>query len=517
MRNRLSKSIGIIFCTFLLLALIGCQAVGGLDLNKTILKQFEVTHQETSQLFEIEIDFNDELFSDMDSHDASLLKSFQKITFKIDQMKMDESGNQLLKGSFSNLKGSIPFTFQSDKSAIRIDLDGLSRPLVFKWDELNGYEEGSVFSFKNQETIGSAVRKLIQDVAPYFVKGLPNPPVINVSQTNVPINGLPTNVLQTHIEMNGSQLGDWLSTYLENLVNDQEGLKATLRKAVEWMLELPPEVMEMMDPEFDREEEINIDEIVAEGFDELYPELQAAQEELASAREDEEWDQIFDEGVTLKADVYVDETLFVRKSDVELKFAPAILAEEDSPVRGIKVRYQSESWNVNGAVEIPQLTIPSFKLTVTDLQQMKAYQFVRLFKEDSMMYDILKNDLKVGRQSVFLNNFSEWRTPLYKNDKGTLYVPIRTTLSEFGVNLSPSTRAGEVRFYDDGTYQSVVLNVNSKKVTVNGESIMFTQKVIKHDGVTYAAADDLLGLLHATYTVSDFSGDYISLHATRDV
>jgi hypothetical protein len=218
----------------------------------------------------------------------------------------------------------------------------------------------------------------------------------------------------------------------------------------------------------------------------------------------------------VKADLYVDEVLDVRKYALEANIAPSVFAEEDSPIRGIKVRVSGESWNVNGAVEVPAVKVPINALGVDDLDEMEGYQFVRLFEEDSVIYRLLKNDLQIDDQEFFISNQS-WSGNFYLDNGEVQYVPLRATLWDFGIKLNVSEAPGEIRFYDKATEQQIVLRAGSDRATVNGKEIKLSQPLERSYGHTYMAADDLFDLLGAEYEVNVVFDDVKLMTVTRDL
>lgn len=516
------KKLGLVLCSALLAFIVGCQSVGGLNLNDMILKQIDVTQQEQSALLELEIDFNEEVLSKDEPELAQMLAAFSKFSLNIKHSKLDDKGNMWVTGEFSFAKGVIPFTLHSDSKAIRIDLGGASRPLVIEMDALGDTSLNQLLTGMDmtmdsdaQQAIMDSVRKLARNVASYFVKGLPNPPTISVSRESAHVHGESITLNKVHAELNGEQLGELVSVYLDNLVKDKEGFKAMLKSVVQWAEELPPEMKQMFGGEEMFGEGFDAEALVDQGVNELYPMLEAAQKELATAKEKKEWKEVFDKGITLKADLYVDDSLHLRKSLLELKIAPAAFAKADSPVSSITIRSSGEMWNVNGEVIVPAVEIPRNALTIEQLEQMKPYKIVRLFNKDSVIYDILKNDLKVDDQSFELS--TEWGIPFYVDDDGVSYVPLRATMTEFDVPISYDFAKKEIYFYDEAAAKTINFKEGSSKASVNGAAVKLSYNVHSDGHFVYVAAEDLFGLLGATYEVMELEDGELVMEVTRDL
>jgi hypothetical protein len=516
------KKLGFTLCTMLLVIIVGCQSVGGLNLNEMLLKQIDVTQQEQSQLLEIEVELNEQLLSEDESEFTELMKIIEKLSLNIKHSKLDDKGNFWMTGEFSFYKGVIPFTVQTDSKAVRIDLEGASRPLIIEMDSLGASSLSELIpgldmsvGSEDQQVLMDSVRKLIRNVGSYFVKGLPNPSTLSVSRMMEPINGVTISLNKVHAELNGEQLGELVSVYLDNLISDEEGFRAMLAHVVQWIVELPPELQALFGDAEIFEEGFDANAFVEEGVAELFPLLVEAKEELAAARKGEEWNEIFDKGITMVADVYVDDSLHVRKSVMELVIAPAAFLKEDSPVRKITIRSSGEMWSVNGDVEIPALEIPLNGLNVEQLDRLKPYQIVSLFDESSVIYDILKNDFKLDDQVFYLS--SEWGVPFFIDDHEEIFVPVRSTMVNFDVETTFNFNTEEIQFYDDATRQGIRLQVGSSTAYVNGKEVPLVHKVLYDGHFVYVSADDLFGLLRAEYEIIDTGYDELEMVVTRDL
>lgn len=508
-----------IACALLLIFIVGCESVGGRNLNQLILKQLDVEKLEQSQFIEVEIDFNDKhLNEEEDAETAAMAKWFEKTSLEIIRSKVDGNGNMWVKGVLSFSKGSIPFTLHADHKKLRFDVEGVSRPLIIDIDSAAGSPLTRMMypalDAGSQEAIAKSVRQLIRSVAPYFVNGLPNPPVINVEPAIESVNGVSTALTKVHAELNGEQLSELISIYLDRLVQDKEGFRTMLRTVVQWSMDLPPEVKEIFGEQA-FEEKTDIEAFVDEGMEVFWPQLLDAQTALKDAQQDEEWKEIFDKGITLTTDLYFDDELYLRKSAMELKISPAVFAQEDSPVRQITIRTRGEMWNVNGEVVVPAVEVPFNALNVEDLDRMQSFKILKMMDKNSVIYNILKNDLQVDDQSFKLS--SEWGIPFYKDKKGVFYVPIRATMQKFGVPLSTSSRKGEIRFYDEATDQKFLFLIGSQKAYVNGKAVKLSYKVVADKNFTYIAAPDLFRLLHAEYKVTEYADGELGMEVTRDL
>ncbi|WP_256759796.1 stalk domain-containing protein [Cohnella sp. WQ 127256] len=520
MRKGSFKKLGVLLCALTLAIIVGCQSIAGFNLNNMILNQLDVTQQEQSQQFELEVELNEKVLSAEGAEITDIINAFRKVTLNITHSKRDDKGNQWMTGVLSFGKGDIPFTFHLDSKALRFDVGGAHRPLIVEIPDMNSLlgtdvEEG-VSGANMQQAIMETVRPLLKNIASYLVKSAPNPPVLKLERVTLPVHGVTTSLTKVHAELNGEQLGELIPVFIDNLIQDKDGLRSTLHSILQWIEELPPELKQAFGDDELFAEELDSDTFVEEGYNAVLSALSDAKKEIDEARmDDEEWQEVFDKGVTMSADLFVDDSLHLRKSAVEINIAPAIFSEGDSPLKSIKIRSNSEMWNVNGNVEIPAVKIPLNALTIGELADFEPYQTLRLFDENSVVYKVLKNDFQVDDQSFELSN--EWGIPFYIDSNDVTYVPLRATMDNFGVKLNAPSANGEIGFYDRATEQAIVFQTGSTKATVNSKSVTLAHKV-ENDGLyTYVSADDLFGLLHAQYSITeDLSGGLV-IEVTRDL
>ncbi|MBW5445314.1 hypothetical protein GE107_04460 [Cohnella sp. CFH 77786] len=524
MGKRRYRKIGLWLSMMLVVVLVGCQAVFGLNLDGMLLKQLEVRSLEQSGKLDIELDLNDKAIAEDEPGIAQALGLFKKMTFTIDHAATDGTGRLDMKGSVTfGGKGAIPLELHTDEKSVRLDIGGLKQPIVMTTDSLNAEVLNGMMmpgmGFSNLEAgdkqIAEWTRSLIQSVASYFVHHLPNPPKLEVGRAWEPVNGTFMSLTKVHAELNGEQLGELIPAYLDNMLKDEAGFKDMLRSLVKAFAALPPEARESLGIEDLPASENDIEAFVNEGMSELLPMLQELRDELAEARKDEMWGQIFDKGISLKTDLYVDDSLFLRKTDTELVISPAYFAEPDFPIRSIRIHGSADIWNVNGDVTVQPVDIPEGALTEKDLESMQAYDFVRSLDSSSVLYDLLKNDLQIDDQSFEIS--SEWGIPFVKDKNGKAYVPVRYSLEQLGDKIIYTHETKEIRFADGASGQEIVFNIGSAEAYVNGQKATLSSAVYQEGPYAYIAADDLFGILRAEYTIEESGNGESVMKVKRDL
>lgn len=502
------KRAGLALGALLLAVLVGCQAVGGFSLDDMLLKQLDVKSSESSGTFEIALDWDDAALAQEEPEVAAAIEWFRKIQVRIDRSASDEDGNAYVSGALTLSKGEIPFTLQTDKDTVLLDVAGAKRPLVLDMS-FGGMMPGlGGTSGEDSGAFEEAILKLVREAGSYLVGHLPNPPTVKVDLlASEPIRGVPTDVTKVHAELNGKELGELIPAYLDALVKDEAGLRQLLGSIVKWAAELPPELQEAFGMEAEdwapTEQELN------ETVQEILDSFKEAQEELAAAKKDESWNDIFNEGIQFKTDLYVDRSMHIRKTNSELTLSAELFKDSGIPLKGVTIRSSEEIWNVNGDVSVPAIQKPFNAYDLEDLVELKPFQAVKLFDENSVIYQLLKKDLQIDDQEFLLS--PDWGVPYVETEDGDVYLPIRETIEQLGgqfLEYDPATKG--IRFYDEATRQTLELKVGSANLLVNDKPVAWTNAVEGVDGLAYAEADDLLGTLHAKYSVvEDEYGDYL--------
>jgi len=515
------RGAGLALVALLIAVLVGCQAVGGVNLNQMLTNQLDVRTSSGSSSVEIQLDWDDKALAGEDEETQKMVKLFSRIKLQLDSYRMDDKGNLDASGKLSLSKGDIPFALQVDPAKLVLTVEGVKRPLVLDMAGLETGAGGLIPGGDMVPGIGDmtskaaeeAIRGALKQVASYVVGHLPNPPKIQAEAVQVPIHGTATDLMKVHAELNGKQLGELVPVFLDSVLSDGKGVRTLLEQLAAWASELPPELKESLgiapeDTDLTQEEITEAAQSVLDGVKEL-------RDGYDEASQEEDWQQIFNESLSFKADFYADKALHIRKSDVEISLDAALFDEEDLPLKGLVVRTSQETWSVNEDLGLGAVAVPANAMKAEELAQMKPRKLLKQLSVDSVVYDVLKNDLQIDDQSFTLS--SDWGVPFASDDDGNLYVPVKETMREFGSQTHFDAAKKQIRFYDESTTQEFVLTLGSDKALVNGETVRLHAPVARLGGVSYINADDLLGLLHATYTIVDgYDGEQL-MEVKRDL
>jgi hypothetical protein len=503
----------------LVVLLAGCQPFEGFDLNQLLLTQMDIVSVEEKGSYELKIEWNETYIeNNEDKRFAALARLLSQIRLDIEKAQTNADGSSAAEGTIA-LGGKTPvgFIIRTDESGMYFEVDGARQPLFIDFNEFAG---GSWPRPNFSQVVDNT--SLAKEAAAYFVRHLPNPPILKITRENTDVGGQSLATTRVHAEIKGDQLGEWLLQYLDALLQDEEGFRAMLQSMAEWMNEiysLDPEWMEETGfPEDDADaRDARMDSFVEEGLQELFPLLEGARSSLEELRQGSEWQMIFDEGVELKLDLWADDRLHIRKTETELVIAPAVFRLPFSPVHGITLRSQYERWNVNEDVEVPAPGTPEGAFGVANLADMSSHKLLRMLEEDSVLYDLLKNELQIDDSYFALSPYNFYGTAPFIAEDGTVIVPVRVAVENFDIAIGYEHDTRTIRFYDEGTQQEIVFRIGSSTAMVNGQAVELSRPLELIDNYSYMDADDLFKLMKASYTYKKDEWEDLWVNVERDL
>lgn len=516
----------------LLLALVlvfvaGCQAIGGVDLNAVLKNTLKVTSSESKQTVAFKLQLDEEAIGDLLDEEVAITKLLSNVELQFDHVKIQDSSNASFDGKLTlGDSTSIGFSMKMNESKAIVEIEGAKQPFILDMTgasltELTGIESTATAPAASEESLTALGRALIDTVGGYAIDNLPNPEKIDVKPITETINGESVALMQVHAEMDGKAIWAWVKKYVDALVADQAGLEKMIKGIVE-VLSSNPDVWEALGTVNPFEESGELDaptteELIQQAIDEAIVMLKELQAELkAMETEDpESIETMLGDNLNVKADVYVDSKLDIRKQALELSYT--LPAEEDEeqeltffPIKGFTLSSVSELWNVNGDVKADAVVVPASGVDENQLLELSDYQFMKLFKDDSVVYDILRNKLHLNRQSVSFYTESDYNPPIVVQG-GITIVPLRSIADEFGGVLTYDPKTKAITLVDEATNTTIVLKIGSDKVLVNGVSATWSFPVTSIDGTAYVPARHLSNALKAKLGWGDFYGEKILL------
>ncbi|CAM4348953.1 copper amine oxidase N-terminal domain-containing protein [Paenibacillus tarimensis] len=553
--NSMKSKLAVLLLSLTMVFVAGCQAVAGVDLNKVLKQSLITTSYEGSQTLEFELLINKEQLEELQEAGgpgSEALAMLSHVKLEMSDIKVSDANHASMKGKLSLGDVSIGFGLKLAGETLEIQLEGAKRPILLDLSEeaLNGIlmpgapgASAPEVDKAAEDQLTEIGKRVIDLVGGYAIDNMPNPESLSVKPVVATVGGEELNLMQVQVELNGKQIWQWIITYLDALIQDEEGLTQVMI-AVNDLMKDNKDLFASLGAPFPEEslpvgasDEKQLKELAAQ-LTSLLKDLKANMEQ-AAAESPESIETVFNDQTYLKTNVYVDSKLDIRKTETELMIKPKFPAapaeteeevlddeaayeemldeemyEEDmyeegfygglggaasamSFIEGIRISSSSEQWNVNGEVAAEKPAAGADALGMEELSGMQGYQFLREFNSNSVMYDLLKNTFGVGHQQVVLDPEYSQHPPIVTPDGRTL-VPLRTTAEAFGAEVKYNGKTKSATILDEATGTEIVLKKGSKTAVINGKSVQWSFPVTSVKGTLYVPARDLTKALKGT-------------------
>ncbi|MDU4695810.1 MAG: copper amine oxidase N-terminal domain-containing protein [Paenibacillus sp.] len=464
----------------LLVALTGCQAVGGFDVAKALANSAKTTSSESKQTVTVEVVPAES--AKLTAEDQKAIELINSFSLNIDSAKVQDTKHLSVKGSVG-LKGEkIPFLFSMDDKGMGLQVEGAKQPLYIPMSM------GGV-GLPDTSALEAGAQELTSKLAEFVLKHFPNPSVLTVKQTSSQVNGETLSLTNLHAEVRGDELFGLIKPFLASAVKDEQGLKDLIGGYYDLLMPLLNTTRDLSEENAEITPE-QAEETKKQVVEELYTELQQGAEELLASydeavaglfEETPELATVFGKDTVLKLDLYFDGKLNIRKQTMELNIA--LPASEDLPVSAIKVHSDSEMWNIGGTVTADQVDTSAGFIDVTEAE-LTPGQILRNFQGSAPLYKLLKEDLNLSHRQFMLDTQSDYYGVITKN--GTSFVQLRYLAEQFDAEVKWTPGSGQIVVIDDLTGKETVLKVGSKQATVDGKAVTLSQPAFVHkDGLTY--------------------------------
>ncbi len=480
----------------LMVVLTGCQAVGGVDIDKAMANSTSVKSGESKQSMHINIEPDTQLASD---EDLAMIKMINSISLKIDHAKMKDTKTASIKGSFSLEGTKLPFHLSMDKSGMIINVDGAQKPVYISLDELGG---ASALLPINTEQMEQQLQELSPKVLSFAMKHLSNPKNISVTPVQEAVNGETLSLNKLHMEISGEELLAMVKPFLTSISKDEQGLKQLIGDLYDVLYPVYETISGMEGMEDDalidavpatKEEAVTeMYNMIKEGLDSI---LVDYDQELNNLLKDvPELKTVFGPETKLNMDFFLDNKLDIRKQNMSLKVA--VPASEELPVRAVTISSDSELWNVGGAVTVDAVDAPQGVLELVEGETTPG-QVLRNFDSNSVVYQLLKNQMKITTKSVFLYPDDETYGAI--TVKNTTFVPLRYLSEQLDAEVKWTKGSNQIVVIDDITGDEIVLTVGSPKATVAGQEVTMVESAfVGKNGKTYVPLRFMAESLGAT-------------------
>lgn len=515
------KRLSVVLLAAVVVIIAGCQAVSGIDLNRVLLNSLKVKTMESNSTISFQLLRNESADNESDYSDESeeLLSLLSNMTLQVDEAKQQDSEHMSMKGALKLGDLSIGYSLIIDGDTALMTLEGASRPFLLDLtgqSMLDAYNYGmevqdlgpdtSATAWTDEPSLMEFGYKLLDQVGGYLIDKMPNPKDLSVDPlVTETVNGESLSLAHLNVKLDAEQAWGWVQSYLSALTSDREGLRTMMKGVIDLVL-ADPALRETIALDENGEVYEPTDEDIDTTVDEIIDELTQLNESMTELAKEDDFSDIINKDSSVKADVYVDAKLDIRKLSLEASYKPdpSIMDEEEMPFEGFVLRFDQERWNVNGDVVADKVTDKQKQsaISLDTLENQQGYQTLRLFDPASDSYSLLRNQLHIGQQSAVWSVWDD--APVIVTASGVTIIPLRDAAAQFGLNLSVE-RDG-IHLYDPATSASLIVNKGSKKAIVNGKAVNWSYPVTVVDGISYVPARDFAKALGASvkwYTYGD--------------
>lgn len=490
-----------LFLLVMLVALTGCQVVGGFDVNKALLSNLKPTSSESKEKLSIEVVPSAGNHSEEVTTAIELINS---LSLTLDSVKVQDQNTASIEGSLSLKDTKIPFHLSVDKEGIALQVDGAKKPLYISMDS---YSE-AYYGMPDMTLLENEAQDFSYKTLELLLKHVPNPKNISVKQSEQQVNGEKLNLTNLHVELNGEDLLGLVKPFLNSLVKDEQGIKELIGAYYDAFYPIMESIYESYELEEDDVSEFaqqSKEEVIAE----IYTSVQETLTELVNNYDKEvsnlletspEFKTVLGKNTVLKLDLFFDSKLNIRKQQLDL--AIAIDPSEDMPIQSIKAKYDREVWNIGGSVKADKVDIAAGVLNVID-DNVTPGKLLRNFEGVAPLHKVLKNDFRITEKSVYIDPQNEYYGIIMK--KNTSFAPLRYVAEELDAEVKWVPATKQIKIIDDITGGEIVLTVGSSKAKVNGEIVNLPQPPFVHtDGTTYIPLRFIAETLGANVAIDEY-------------
>jgi len=473
----------------LLVMLTGCQAVGGLDINKALTNSMNPSSSESTQKISIEL----VPAAGISVEDQKTIDMINSLSFTIDSGKVQDKNTASMKGSIGYKGMELPYQLSIDKHGMTILLDGAKQPLYISLDDEAGYLDMSEY----EKNIQGFSEKVVQ----FAINHAPNPTKLSVNQVQDKVNGESLALTNLHVEVNGEELLGMVKPFLTEVVKDESGLKELINAFYDAFY---PLYTSMEEEGFDVGTSLSVDSKGAtvgaihgqliESLNEFLNTYDANLDKVL--KQTPELTTVLGKNSTFSMDLYFDSKQNIRKQKLDL--AIALPASEDNPVSAIKLHTESELWNIGAEVKIDKIDTNAGVLDVTE-GDVTPGQMLRNFEANSLMYKTLKNDLKITEKHIWLDPEDEYDGII--SNKNVSFAPLRYLSELLDADVKWTKGSQQIVIIDDLNGREIKLTVGSDNATIDGHPVTLPQPVfVDTYGTTYVPIRFIAESLGATVT-----------------
>lgn len=532
-----------------LVTLVGCQALGNLDLNKSLVNAMLAKSQMSKQAISLDIKLDEKSINSMGEEATTVLKLLSHLKLNLDQVKQESFEKMSVQGSIDILSRHIAFQATVSPTLLVLKIEGAKKPLVLDLagkaidgESLLslGIEKDILEQFTNKLTNDVNLHKAILG---YFVNGMPNPEGITLDNVTESVYGESLALNHVQAKVDGSQVIPLVKKFVVNLLQDDKGLRDLVtqfydvvqpvlislfddmdKKAAESKAEAPvadktteaTEVPLYDDSAYDDSayddpsvypdalDQLGASSFIGEsalrGLESVLKDRTMAIEFLHTEVKQllviamvglqsiiENKDPMIENIFSNKS--YVQADLYLDQ-DGKLRKTKTEMkfvppAEDNGGIEEIKLTLESEHWKINEP-------IVADVIDTTDNYMMdsisKPAEMLSILNKDSALYHLLKDDLQITKKSLVLNMYDSTYTPYSMKpyiENGITMIPARFISEQLDADVTFNQASQAVSVKDTANGNEIILTLQSNKAIWNGKTVTLDGAVRNRDGTTY--------------------------------
>ncbi|GAA3405562.1 copper amine oxidase N-terminal domain-containing protein [Paenibacillus hodogayensis] len=510
-----------------LAAIVGCQSLGGLELNRALLAGMNT--KSVQQSLSISLHVEPEAGKETDEYTKAMIDELNATKLELQSVKMESQERMSIKGQLTVQKGTVPFHILATPEQFLLKVDGVSRTIVVPVGFNSLSDSGSsddLFQKMRKQVMAKYKEKGIDtSIASLIVNNLPNPKQIGVSSTTETIHNEQVSVYKLDASLTGSELLPLAKTFIRSLLKDEQAVKKLVGELYDvlWPVIEPyaknGELANMLplgtpmygDPmghvmesiiETASDKELAVDMIHTFIKQGLYFALIGV--DSAQKTKEGPFGEVFNDNTKVSAKLSFDRNLDLRKSELEFSIRPQ---SGFDGVSSIKLNIRSESWDHNKPVKADALELGA-----------NPFVFERYNGFDGLLESADPNSI-VG----------QWLAERQYDypELLTLYIPVAASPEEAtasdayiedGIAYAPVERiadfTGSSVEYDkdvvtvtDAWGTVIRLMVNDKQAEIDGESYEMDGTVRKHGDTVYVPCRFIVEELGASVWYDEYGGE----------
>ncbi|ULL16953.1 copper amine oxidase N-terminal domain-containing protein [Paenibacillus sp. H1-7] len=379
-----------------LLLMVGCQPIDGFDPVKLFEQEAELASYEGSTSLKFEFDIDSAKFSETDElgigYSRSSLETYELLNglqLQMNEVKVNtKSGIVSGKGILTKAQLQIPFAYSVEGDKVVVQVEGARHPITLTLGTLTDelpYRTSEWYQLGRGSTGNEQERELTRKGLQLLVRNLPNTDSLSIQRNQlVDIHGSQATGTTVTFDVTGTQMPELIKKYLRSLTLDDKGLRELADSLFEYLKD-----KEEIGGRF--KEWFTDKEVSVEGIYGVEKFLLATLTSIVTTKQQEIH---ISPDTRVHLNLFVDPQQFVRKADMSIQFK-----DELGGIKGGKIQFQMERWNLNGAVQPAALS----SRDAVDIAQLDTPEAVlEQVDENSALYTFLKRDLKVTKKQFNL-------------------------------------------------------------------------------------------------------------------